>query len=61
MVLAKSDPNVLTVGWRKEGETVASTLLAFWIELLTEYKPPATTSDQAASHLICEARRLPIL
>lgn len=29
MVLAKSDPSVLTVGWRKEGETVASTLLAF--------------------------------
>ena len=29
MVVAKSVPNVVTVGCMKEGETVANTLLAF--------------------------------
>jgi len=29
IVLARSDPKVLTVGCKNEGETVANTLLAF--------------------------------
>ena len=51
MVVARSEPTMLTVGCRNAGETVDRTLVAFWIELLNVYKPVATTSVTAASHL----------
>lgn len=57
-VRAKSDPSVLTVGWMNEGETVANTLLAFWMPLLTVYRLVATTSVHAASDLVWEDRCL---
>ena len=58
IVVARSDPNTVTVGRKKAGDAPASVVLAFCIELLTEYRPLARTSVQAASHDVCNVRRL---